>query len=354
MKKLILLMLIVSIIVIACDRFEREFETVDEFRENFTVSATNYLRNDDIESLMTFYSDMYKNNGVSKDSLATIFASRNWSEQAEIIVTSIPGQRTRFNIEVRDSEFTVSWSDVIRLEAGNYIWYGNQMEPIEARQVVIAQVFTALHCANCPNASEALHTIAMAFPYNFIYLKCHVGGDSLSNYSNFREESVYYSSSDRIPQPTVVFQGQTTIIGGTSAQTERYPQVVQDFIAQDAAIVVNDLKHSVNNRTITGSVVLNFTTLNPENLYLYYVVYEKETTATYESRPTMHAGNVVRARGSQPLNNLWDGQRIDFEFESTRHLGDDTYLVVWVQRIQDINRRSDSDAILNAIRQKLR
>ena len=359
MKRLILLMLVVSIAIFGCDRFERDFENVDRFIDEFRIRGTQSLRQDNISLMMSFFADNYLNNGVSKDSLATFFSYYPWTEKAEIIVTPVVGSRTRFNITVTDDgiltedglPFLTMWSDVARLVGSNYLWYGNQLEPIESNQVVIAQVFTELRCANCPNASDALHEIAETFPDNFIYLKYHVRNDSLSLYDSFAEERQYYNAN---VQPIVVFQGQTMVTGGLPAHTDRYAQIVQDLLVNDPEIALTNLEHTVNNRTISGSVVLNFAGLNPENLYLYYVVYEKETTATYQVGPSagMLAKNVIRGRGRQPLNPV-SGQRVNFVLEAEKHLDTDTYLVVWVQRIENINRQSPSDRILNAIRKEL-
>jgi len=351
MKRLIFLILVVSIVIFGCDRFERDFMTVDEFVDEFRITAGNALRENNIPLFMSFFSDSYLNNGIDRDSLAYFIADREWSEETLMIVSPAIGSRTRFSMTVQDNGFVHRWSDVLRLESGRYIWYGNQLNHLEPRQVVLAQVFTALQCINCPNASDALHAISEVFPDNFIYLKYHVDRDSLSLYDSFADERRYYNAN---VQPIVVFQGQRRIMGGTPAQTGQYAQIVQDLLIQEAAISMDDLRHSVNNRTITGSVVLNYAALNTNNLYLFYAVYEKETTAYYQVGPSagMLATNVVRGRGSQPINPV-SGQRIHFELEAQRYLDDDTYLVVWVQSIEDINSQSPQDAILSAVRVKL-
>jgi hypothetical protein len=204
---------------------------------------------------------------------------------------------------------------------------------------------------NCPNVSNALSDIADAFPDNFIYLKYHTANDSLALYDNFLLERTYYD----LPtvQPITIFQGQTIILGGTQANIERYPQIVSDLLSQEAEITLEILESSVTGRSVSGIVALNFYALDTTNLYLYVVVYEKETTAPYIFQPALNAKNVVRGRHSQPLTNIVSGQRVNFTLETQRHLAHDTYIVVWVQRIADINRFSPTDRILNATYQRL-
>jgi len=360
MKKLFLILLIASIIIIGCDRFERNFVapmTIEEFIYQFSTSATRLLINGAIDSLVVFYSAYYKNNGFRQDDVIKFFDSKEWTEQAKISISQQSRSNTiTFGVEIKDAgiPFDTTWVDVARLESGKFVWYGNQTDPIVMpKQVVVAQVLTSLDCSACPTVKRRLLELQESFQERLIFLKYHtrfVLPDSLALYDDFREEAVYYGSP--ATRPIAIFQGEI-IRGGSPADMEQYYGIIQRFASEYAEVKLSNLTHSVNNRTITGSVVLNFADLNTENLYLHYAVYEKETNAVYLRDRDVRAGHVVRGRGLQALNDYKDGEAVNFEFVSERFLDDDTYLVVWVQRMQNLDRRTDSDRILNAIKIRL-
>ena len=357
MKKqfLIILITITILTIVSCDRFERDFKpqiTIQEFVQIFNTNSTNYLKNNNISAIMNYFSDDYLNNGIIKNDISAYFISINWTQEALINITpySSAGKLFAYNFNIKDTGNSIdtTWVDYLKFESGKYIWSGNQTQAIEnPKQVVLAQAMTALNCPSCPYSEQKLHFLETLYPNSFIFLEYHFF-DSLSVYNNFNDERIYYNITST---PMVVFQGQTKIAGGTQASLDLYQPVVESFLNQDAEINIKNLEFTVENNTVTGSVVLNFDQIKTDNLYIHYAIYEKETTAmNYINEPASH---VVRARGKHLLENLQNNSQINFELTSTKYLDSDTYLVIWVQRMMNLNSQHENDKIFNAIKQKL-
>jgi hypothetical protein len=335
----------------------RQLIAVEEFLVFFQEEATNYLRDNDIDNVLCFFSDDYLNSGITKDDLADFFNSISWSPEAIIEVSSARNRNTSYTISVLDavSDVDSTWVDYVEYTNEQFLWVGNKQTMIEL--VVLAQSFTALSCRFCPDASGRLHEIESIYPDNFIFIDYH-NGDSLSVYNNFAEEVTYYRDSiGQLNMPTVVFQGQT-IIRGAGSNINRYLPTVQTLLAVEPEIGIQIIEHSVVNRDITGSVKIVFNPDKPptssDNLYLYYLVYQREVPgAIYQYDTSKTASRVVRARGSVPIVSLESDQVIQFSLASTKHLTQDTFLLVWVQKIADIGTWSADDKILNAVRKPL-
>ena len=341
------------------------------FELSFASDGSGYLKDGEIDTFMDYYSDEYLNNGQEKEDLEALFEGNTWGADAEIIVTPEgAGYRVVFN-NAGDEVF--SWIDVIALEGDNVRWVGNQQR-VRSSLLVIAQGFTGLWCTSCPDAATAYSNLEAMFPDNFVYLKYHldIRQDSLVLYNEYREEQNYYGTPNTIVAPVAIYQGETRVnAAGSPAAIRAQEVIVRNLILQEAEIELENLNFTIHETrkprdTVKGSVQLRFSDLDTSNLYLFYTVYQKETTATYNYAPSIYAKNVVRARGHHKLLDLADGDIVEFELESAefatrpgrpnpeyRSFADNTYIVVWVQRIENIDSRQDGDRILNAVKQNL-
>ena len=352
MKTKIILILSIAWLLLSCDRFDREFSpqvTINEFTESFVNSGKELLTNGDIAGFMAFYSSEYLNNGTTKTDLENYFLLYDWSESVIISLSQI--STLSFNVTISDATIDVhdTWVDFARMESGNYFWIGNGSTPIDLpKQIAIAQSFTGLWCSNCPEAAAELQRIESLYPDNFIYLKYHMS-DALQMYNNFSDEHAYYG---RPNPPTTIFQGQQILTGTSSAVLSAYQVVVEGILTDDAYITIEDVTFSVGDLNVEGSVSIFYEDFDINNLYLHYLVFEKEKNNTY-THGGAKATNVVRARGKHLLDHFDSGERFNFELELLEQVDDNAYLVIWVQRMENTSGFSEGDGIFNAIKIKL-
>ena len=352
MKKTMLLLLILTILIISCDRFDRDFApgiTIEEFVQLFETTGTLYLKENNIPSLMNFYSNNYLNDGMSKSGIQNFFSSHDWTENAEISLSNYTNSNSSFYVTIKDQSIDTTWVDYIRPESEKYVWIGNQISGIEdSEYFVISQSFTYITCQNCPLAAVKLQEVESIYPYNFIYLKYHIN-DALSLYNRFNDEWMYYGQPN---PPHTVFQGRITLSG--TSQLDSYQPIVDGLMQENPELAIENLSYTVSDRTVEGSVDIDFKEVNTENLYLHYLIYEKEREEQYVYGGRPYVSNVVRARGMHLLENVENQASYSFELLSPVDIPDDGYLVVWVQRMANTNLYSEGDMIYNAIREKIK
>ena len=337
-----------------------------EFIEGFNVNAKTYLLESKIEDLMNLYSNNYMNDGSDRNDMELLFNPETPIEwTTNVVLQATDYGRTAYRIVLKDEVAGVdtTWVDYVGVSGEEYLWVGNQDEgdPEKFSRVVFAQGFTGLDCQSCPLSSNRLKEIAKKYPENFVYIKYHSGntsfGDSLILYNRFRDEVVYYGA---FSNPAATFQGEALISGTNNLNS--YQTSVERLLKETPELRLNDLQFAVNNRTITGSVSINFTQLDTEHLYLHYAVIEKivEGAKNSYANPPTDADNVVRGRGRHLMVNLTSGSTVNFDLLSQKPLvypsgaSRDMYVVVWVQRmINDDGVRHMEDKILDVIKKDI-
>jgi hypothetical protein len=349
----------------ACDRFDNTFtprQTAEEFVNEFEGVATDYLKAGNINSLMSFYEDDYLNNGVTKDSIQTFYSTYEWTENAKINMERINSLSYTFSVIDTTISVDKSWVDYIGFIGKQCRWVGNGLmdsteppEPPETvKQIVLAQSLTYITCQYCPYAKRELKRLEEIYEGNFVFLAYDSRPrEPFGFYNAFNEERTYWDNPE---EPFVLFQGRRAESGANPATLNRYKDNIDYFRDQDAEIELNNLQFTVNGLQISGAVELNYSQLNEENLYLFYVVYEDHTTVNYQTSvegEIINFGNVVIGRGKHLLEELYDGKEVGFELVSQTDLDTDTYLVVWVQRIENLNRIGTNDKVLNAVKSPL-
>lgn len=358
MKKIIYIIIVVAFIVTACDRFKHSYnevvsQTEDEFIQYFEEQTSLNLRENNINTVLEYYSDTYLNNGLTKSGISSFYNSKEWTENALMTITLSNDSKTNaYNILVSDTgiDFDTTWVDYLSKVNNKWLWSGNQESDIELPQkIVIAQAFTGLTCPNCPFSEAELNAIYQANPNNFIILKYHVG-DSLATYSQPTMEASYYGLNSL---PTVIFDGQNVLVGASTEILDSYEVIAENMITEEAQVFLDLESYSFVGNTITGNVNISFdNTFDTSNLYLYYVIYEDETTAL--NAVNEPATKVVRERNRKLLEDLQNNSTIDFSIESDHFTDTDLNLVLWIQRIQDVsNQNLETDKIYNAIKQKI-
>ena len=349
MKKLFFSVLLLSLLLItACERFEQDYIKVihiEDFVNSFQNDAQNALKNNDINTVMAFYSPDYLNDGMNKTAMQG-FYDRTWSDSVKVQIIEINPDSMSYQIRIIDNGRAVdtTWVDYAKRTSTGYYWYGNQVNIIELpKQKALVEVLTGLWCPNCPNAEHELNEIYQTIPNQMVMINYHIGPDSLGlNLS----DCAYYGNT----APSVLFQGKTKVSGANQAQLDQYLPLITNIITADAEMTLTNLQFQKNGNTVTGSVKINnLNNVNLTNTYLRAVIYEKETTAIHLISHEA-AENVVRARAMVDLSGSDLSQPISFSVNSDKYLDSDTWLVIWVQKNESFTTiNPETDKVYNCI-----
>lgn len=343
MKYLLIITLILSLILVSCDRFEREFTDlggVDLNTEFFLPlqHAFDIITVSDLSAIEDFYATDYLHNGVNKSERITWLQSfLNLDPNASFSVSDQSFAPLDEDNYVANWRLTISGLDreiladslfvgerIIR-QNDAWLFYGNQtcLQNTD-KQLVIAQYFTFRTCPNCPPAEEKLQLLQQLYPDNFIYLEHHtmlelaVPGDATNQYYQA------YSS------PNVVFQGIEKVSGGNPDEVAQYQPIVENLITIDELIGYEITDLEIQGNTISAVVHLQpHIDLPRENLVLNYVIITDEVEYTNAEGAPLH--NVVRAVGSSSLAELDLGVGIPLELTGHEPLPQNFKLVVFAQ-----------------------
>ncbi|MBP7563095.1 MAG: hypothetical protein KA886_04830, partial [Candidatus Cloacimonetes bacterium] len=116
MKKLFFSVLLLSLLLItACDRFEQDYIKVihiEDFVNSFQNDAQNALKNNNINTVMAFYSPDYLNDGMNKTAMQG-FYDRTWSDSVKVQIIEINPDSMSYQIRVIDNGRAVdtTWVD---------------------------------------------------------------------------------------------------------------------------------------------------------------------------------------------------------------------------------------------------
>jgi len=358
-KRGFLIFIVLLIVLNGCNRFEKDllFQSVADFEIQFIETANNALKSNNIEPIMKYYHYTYNNYGNKYEDIVRLFTSETWTDSVLLTIErKNPDEYllTLTDLLVRNEqtiEFYVEWEDQIERKSRNFAWVGYQPDIIEnPQQLVIAQSLTYLTCTYCPKVKAELKKIEKAYPNHFLYLSYHSHfADPLSLYNLWSIEKRYWGDP---LAPYVLLQGRFGYQG--SSEITLYKPQVRNLIQETPDLWLFDLKTlPFEDNTLYGEVRINFSNLNTSDLYLFYVIYEKEKDNYYLYGNGAKASNVVRGRGYHNLENIVSDDFVNFSVTLEYITEFEYYLVVWVQKITDINRRQDGDKILHSLQMKV-
>jgi len=332
----------------------------EAFQNKFVLRATKYLAEGNINRFLDYYDDQYLNNHQMKAHLRKIL-TRDWSEEVRISLIFLAEENdlAKFHVELKDPSWSLEmeWEDYLYLQAGKYLWIGDQkVNIISHGQNMLVQSTTDRLCTFCVQVSEELHRLEALEPERFIFLKYHIGdnnaGVDLSNYNNYADEKLYFDWPDA--NPLTLFQAQDRVAGGSPTEISRFVAITEQHLNAPLEVELGvTYDYATDNRTLTGIVSVKFIDIETENLYLQYAIYEKEAEeiSFVSQKKVTH---VVRARGSQKLELLESEKPVPFTLVSPNLLRDNEhYLVVWVQKMMNGVTRTDEDRVLNVIKVSL-
>jgi len=375
MKVKVIILILICLAILSCNRFNIVFDppestqrppvvTEIDFITSFADTTTYFLRENDIDAVMSFYSPDYINGGMTFADREDFYRSVQWTEVAEMTISPAASRANGgYDVTITDGEETYSWVDYAERHGVSFWWVGSQ----RPYQVVLTESFTGIYCQYCPLASQKLHEISEIYPNRFIFIEYFSRANDplgILEYNRFQREKTYYGVTS---EPFTAFHGGINTINGLGPNNSflaNYQLIIERLINTEATISLSNLSCSINGDDISGSVKIAFTeTVNPD-LYLHYAVYEEtvqESQFYYQqSIPVSHA---VCARGYQPLDaNTPSGQTINFTLQvpaqttNNYHLyplDTDTKLVVWVQRKQNDNTYVQGDQVFYAVEKPL-
>lgn len=344
------MVIVIALLNVSCDRFEHTFSpvvTVDIETELFTPlrDAFSGVTAANVSTVMAFYDDDYLHNNLIKTEREAFYLDLLQNQNVTSFSVTILAQQT---IGIDDTLSQVTWrliatnsakqvvadsifaGEKVIKRGSSWLLYGNRdtcCPPITYKQRVIIEAFTGKFCTNCPQVAAILHDIQEAFPNKVSYLAYHLSDPM--DIGNFDVHS-YYGIP---PQPSVVFQGESLIIGDNETNEQLFNQLVQQISNTDSKIDMTNLNFSITGQMLSGAVRLNMldNTINTNQLNLKYAILDKQS-ATHNYVPSGYPSyNVVMAKGTKSLNGADLNQSVNFNLPFTGTLPIDSYLVIWVQ-----------------------
>lgn len=356
------MILLLVVFISSCDRFKHTFEpenTVSLDSLLFTPLQTAFgsITAADVSGVMAFYDEEYLHNGQEKadreDFLLGLF-----QKDANLIfeVTLISAQPISDNdtlsianwrLKVTNqsdqviADSTFYGEELIR-RGNNWLLYGNRVgccPPVTYKQRVFIETFTYTTCPNCPIVEALLHQLQQTHPNNLSYLEYHIN-DAL-DMGNLDVYGYYGYPS----MPSVIFQGETKIIGNNTDNEQIFNQLTNQIANTDSKIDFSYLNYNFEGQTLIGNVriTINDEAIDASQLKLKYAIIDKETDPdVYHNSQSEPCRNVVLAKGTKSLLNVDLSQPVNFNLPfsilPTGYAGSlpvDSYLVLWVQTTPD-------------------
>lgn len=349
---LIWTVILVSIFFTACDRFDNDFTTtvttvtLSEFVQDYAGDARTALQTGDLPSIMSFYTENYLNNGMTKAQLQQFFQSKNWSDSLKVVTTILNADSMKISVHIQDNQvrYDTTIVDYAVPAANSFKFRGNQKDNVTLpKQVAFIELLTGLSCVNCPAAEDRLHELKQQYGDRVIYIEYHTNDPLDCGNSDI---NTYFTNP---AQPTAIFQGLNVLTGGP--EVDNYETVLESYLNQNAQVQMSNLAYTIEGNTVKGSVKIQLSGALQSHLYLKYALIEQQTSFNnMAGNPCLRA---VRKKGKTDLSTADLGQTLQFELALPANITDaekDLSLVVWVQTITDVSTQNpQSDKIYNAM-----
>ncbi len=340
-----IVILVAVLTTVSCDRFKHAFEPVvsTDFQAMFftpldtsldSISAVNVL------PVSRYYADDYLHNGIRKADreqfYSGLFTQYGDTLSFEVILlqnSALSDTLTVLNwrLKVFDASSQVVVDSVFfgeRLIQRGKGWqfYGNQSECCipTIKQRVFIEYFTFVNCPNCPPVEALLHQLQIDYPNNLTYLEYHYNDPLDCGNSDIY---TYYGTPSF---PSVIFQGETRILGNNPDNEAVFNQLATEISQTNAEIELSDLDYTINGQILSGTIkiTLKNQSIPHTDLKLRYALIDKERTFgqfTYR--------NVVLAKNLKSLHESDLSQPVAFNLTFNGNLPLDTNLVLWVQKM---------------------
>lgn len=358
-KIVILALLIVSLFMVSCDRFDKPTKTenmidqaVAEFFTEFSAVAST-VTVDNIEDFMVFFHAEYLNNGETKQDV-----------EAKISGFFLPAVPRFINVElVSNNNLNVIWKlivtdemrevvstetivDRMRKADEAYYLYGNQESGTvnENKMMPFAEIMTATWCGSCPNVEAVMHEYQLANPNNFFYLEFHTA-DAIAGDHPFFDN--FYGLSTA---PSAVLQGKDIFIGDHSGV---YKNILDSYKEMDAELKLTNLVQTQSETDYVAQLEIEKLTtaeFNTDNLILRWAFYaEVSSVNNFAGEPCR---NVVLTEGLYNITADDLNSTFSINHALPRDIPADMGIAFW---LQNAGETYDDDSFVHAwIKQDVR
>lgn len=348
LKIFLILLSITALLLLGCDRFERElvqpFQPADFSAELFTPlgESLQSATADNLDPVLNFFSPYYLHSGSTQAELRTWLGGiylleaepvfevsfsrvRQVSASSAVADWRLKARRPDWGEVLVDTTFVDD--ELIRLSDGwKFLGNGLSSTGQVSKQHVIVEYFTFLGCPNCPPVEAKLRSLAALYPGRFTFMEYHTSPPLQAEPNT--TYNYYTAGLPNASVPLSVLQGQTLLQGNQEAVLNSYVTATQGFAAQESGISYGQPSFAVNGRDISGNIVLNCNQpdLNTAGMVLNVVLIEEEVTAQGQTRH-----NVVRGKARVPLTAASLGQPVSFNLRSVTEIAEDCALVIFAQ-----------------------
>ena len=341
MKRAIMLIIVISLFISACDRFEHDVYSDANLEESFMEfdSSLSTASAEDLSGIMNWYGDDYMNDLSTKFDIQLEYLSyfEEYGDSLTLHAEIIEYWKTnRIEYELkgslgRESFLITEKEDYLIMSEGSYIFYGNQVAPPPLDPelpVVMVQYFTSTTCGNCPLVASLLEEMHNELGEQIVALEYIYDEDPAGL---FIPEALYYNAGS---QPTSIVQGEYTIIGAGEASLAAYQSRYEQALAEPLIFRFTGLELAISGDTVTGTLSWEeLGELSGENLQLRAVILEEEPDLHYISSSVYFANRVI---GGAELDYNETSSIAEISVASGTALPAKFSLVVWLQdRVDD-------------------
>lgn len=338
MRYLFPLLAILILLVSACDRFDSDFPSHEDFFTKFSHSVEAIPAGDSL-SVLTYLDNSYLQDGMNREERIAYLKSLSHLAPNTTFTTSLVAYDKKqlqlsWRLTVLDSLSSPIWDSTftenLTFHDNKYFLYGNQQTPIvtQSGQRVLVEVFTGTWCPNCPVMDEWLHDFASSTTYagKLYYLEYHIGDPIDSGNSEI------YSYYGYPAAPTGIVQGKRKVSGTAADNQQILAQLFDQNLSQSPKADITSLSTNVTGNTlsITGRIA-NLNNLPQASLKLKYAVTEKVSPVMNYTH-VQPCRNVVLYKGEQSMEHQNLSVPFALSVPITTNLPDDAYLVIWLQK----------------------
>jgi len=341
MKRAIMLVILFSLLITACDRFEHDVYSNADLEASFIdfASSLSSTTADDLTGVMNWYSDNYKNDLKTKFDIQLEYQSyfEEYGDSLALQANIIGYWKThRIKYELRGSYARESFlitekEDYLIKDGEDYIFYGNQVAPPPLNPefpIVMVQYFTSTTCVNCPFVASLLDEMHDELGEQIVILEYISDEDPGDMY--FPEVNYY----ETYVQPTSMVQGEYTIIGAGGASLAAYQSRYEQALAEPLIFRFTSLELALSGDTVTGTLTWEeLGELNGANLQLRAVLLEEEPDLHYTASSVYFANRVIGG-AEQDCDGMLSP--VEISVNSGMPLPEKWSMVVWLQdRVDD-------------------
>lgn len=360
-KIIIFALLIASLFVVSCDRFDRPTKTdgtnpidqvVAEFFTDFSAIAKTVVNGDYAEFMSFFHAD-YLNNGETKqgveDKINDIFLiNAQRFLNVELVSNSDLNVTWKLIVtdELREVISTETITDKMFKDGEKYYLYGDQEdgEINENKMMPFAEIMTATWCGTCPDVEAAMHTYQLNNPNNFFYLEYHTL-DAIAGEHPFFDD--FYAQTS---PPVAILQGKDIFVGAHSGV---YSGILDSYKGIDAELKLTNLVPTPSETDFVAQLdLVKLTTgeFDTTNLKLRWAFYEEESAVP--NNAGLPCLNVVLTEGYYDVTADDLDSTFSINHALPRNIPEDMGIVFWLQTAS--SEFDDSSFVHAWIKQEVR